>query len=343
MTAGLRRRLWVYALALTALAVLALDPFHWRAPGVFAVVEGFMAATGIPGGVVALGRIGQAPELRAFGHERGGTAPMRVDAELPLASLSKPLAAAAILRLVARGELSLDQTLASVIPAVGSAADPRYRSITLRDLLQHSGGWDSNVFEPVSDPAAATARLGAEASDCRAIALAMLRLPLDFAPGTRQHYANLGYCWLGMVIGTVTGRPPEDYVEREVLEAEGIRGLHPAAGMVGGLSAARLGLVGGWAGTAAAYYRFAARPWAAAVAPAPAAGLPDGSAYVLGWRRWPDGTLTHFGFLPGVFTIALIAPGGTVVVALFNDSPSDAEALAPRLARALAAAREMHD
>lgn len=45
----------------------------------------------------------------------------------------------------------------------------------------------------------------------------MMGQPLDFAPGSKQVYSNLGYCILGRVVEKVSGQPYELYVRNNVL------------------------------------------------------------------------------------------------------------------------------
>jgi D-alanyl-D-alanine carboxypeptidase len=48
--------------------------------------------------------------------------------------------------------------------------------------------------------------------------------PLDFAPGERSAYSNLGYCLLGVILERVSGEPYRAYMNREyALEAAGIQ------------------------------------------------------------------------------------------------------------------------
>ena len=71
-----------------------------------------------------------------------------------IASLSKPITAAAVLRLVEQNRLSLDAKafalLSDLKPLVGATVDPRLADITVRHLLQHAGGWDRDAsFDPM--------------------------------------------------------------------------------------------------------------------------------------------------------------------------------------------------
>jgi CubicO group peptidase (beta-lactamase class C family) len=47
---------------------------------------------------------------------------------------------------------------------------------------------------------------------------------LDFVPGTKEAYSNLGYLVLGRIVERVSGMRFETYVERNVLSPLGCRG-----------------------------------------------------------------------------------------------------------------------
>ncbi|WP_162915153.1 serine hydrolase domain-containing protein [Desertibaculum subflavum] len=355
----------VFALLLAVGAAIATRPAPPQIPD---VVRRFMDREGIPGAVVAFGAAGRAPTVMAIGAaDTVSGRPMRADMIFRLASLSKPLTAAAVMSLVAQGKIGLDEHLADISAEVGQAADPRHRDITVRLLLQHGGGWDrASSFDPLLDDAEAQRRLGfAAGGDCAPIARAMLALPLDTAPGTVQSYSNLGYCWLAAAIARRAGMAYEDYVRTAVLAPLGLPEIRlgeaeqPEERLVrhhlnaGGRLAPlprgaasetwlrRLGPAGGWTGTAADFYRFAAvaPPGETATRPGFAAAE---SYYGLGWRIWPDASgplLTHAGFVDGVFTLAVRTADGDVAVALFNaNTRTDSLAAMQRLIFELRAA-----
>src|SRR5262249_61018919 len=68
------------------------------------------------------------------------------DTRFGLASLSKTITAVAVLRLVDQGKLSLDDKAFMILnhikPSRRGRVDPRLYRITVRQLLNHSGGWD---------------------------------------------------------------------------------------------------------------------------------------------------------------------------------------------------------
>src|SRR5207244_6196745 len=87
---------------------------------------------------------------RGYGYADTATREMVAPTSLfRLASLSKPITAAAVLSLVDDGRISLDTPLTSVAGDLLSPdwadVDPRIAQITVRDLLRHTAGWDPAV------------------------------------------------------------------------------------------------------------------------------------------------------------------------------------------------------
>jgi N-acyl-D-amino-acid deacylase len=168
----------------------------------------------IPGGALAVIADGRILLARGYGLadvERND--PVQPESLFRIASLSKPVTAVAILKLVEEGRLSLDtevfRLLDDLEPPAGAAVDPRIYSITIRHLLEHSGGWDANQgFDPMFASQEIAEAMGApEPVDSKTVIRFMLGQPLDYDPGSRYAYANFGYCVLGRVIERVTGQP----------------------------------------------------------------------------------------------------------------------------------------
>jgi N-acyl-D-amino-acid deacylase len=186
----------------------------------------------IPGGALAAARDGKLVLARGYGFadvEQGELA--QPDSLFRIASISKPITAVAILQLVEQGKLDLDgpvfDVLDSLAPAAGATTDPRLREITIRQLLEHTGGWDrSTSFDPMFNTSTIAAEFGSPGpAECRTVIRYMLGLPLDFDPGTRYAYSNFGYCVLGRVIEEVSGQAYEAYVTDHVLRPVGIEDM----------------------------------------------------------------------------------------------------------------------
>jgi N-acyl-D-amino-acid deacylase len=199
------------------------------------IMRGLMAKWEIPGGAVAVVRDGRLVLARGYGWaDRVARRPVEPASLFRIASLSKSLTAAAILQLSEAGRLRLDDRMVALLPDLaplpGAGGDARLGAITVRQLLQRSGGWDrERAFDPMFRSREIARAMG-EASPPGAAAIVryMLRQPLQFTPGTRYAYSNFGYCVLGRIIERVSGMRYEDYVRERVLRPTGVLGMHSA-------------------------------------------------------------------------------------------------------------------
>ena len=146
-----------------------------------------------------------------------------------IASVSKTLTAVATLKLVQEGAFSLDDKAFEILddyhPPAGSTPDPRLGSITVKDLLRHSGGWVTSI---AGDPQFMCLQI-AQATGCpsppsaQAIVRYWMGQPLQLDPGTQYSYSNFGYNVLGRIIEKKTGQSYESHILAEVLFPAGIR------------------------------------------------------------------------------------------------------------------------
>ena len=196
-----------------------------------ALMAEFLAKHSIPGASVAVTDGGRLVFARGFGYADVASREKVVPESLfRIASISKPFTAAAIFRLVEQGKLSLDEKIFDVLdhyapPKADAKIDPRLASITIRQLLQHSGGWDRDksfdaMFRYVEFAKSLNTPPPAGQTE---IIRNMMAQPLDFDPGTRQAYSNYGYCLLGRAIEKRTGRRYEDVVTENILDPVGAR------------------------------------------------------------------------------------------------------------------------
>lgn len=194
------------------------------------LMTSFVEEHDVPGAALAVTRNGRLVYARGFGHADLGTKEtVARDALFRIASVSKPFTAVAVLRLVERGKLGLDDRVTDRMTlkparASGGRPDPRWREVTVRQCLQHTGGWDRDrSFDPIGRPWEIARDLGVPPPPGpSAIVRYMLGRPLDFDPGERYAYSNLGYLVLARVIEAVTGQPYEVHVRKAVLAPLGI-------------------------------------------------------------------------------------------------------------------------
>jgi CubicO group peptidase (beta-lactamase class C family) len=298
-----------------ALGVAVAAWLAWGRSDLERRLDSWLAANEIPGAVLAIGAVGGEPRLLALGKAAPGDL-MTADDSFRLASLAKPITAAAVLLLARDGKLELDADV-----------DPSIPGVTIRQLLQHSGGWDRALTsDPIADPAAATALGVTGPHTCMDVA--KLVPPREFVPGTRYAYSNIGYCWLGAIIEKASGRAYAEFVSEEILSPRGAHLTYDGVPTVyyvndwPSTAWTALGPGGGWTGTAAEYWRFAAGPVDPEVMSRPAFAIAGQDYYGLGWRVWPDGALSHYGSLPGAYTFVMRL-NGKVAVLLFNGRPPD--------------------
>ncbi len=174
-------------------------------------VSAYCARTGLPGAVVAITRGNRAIYLGGQGTSSDGS-PLDADSRLPIASLSKSFTALAIMQLVERGTLDLDQPVRRFLPEF-VVADARGDRITVRQLLDHTSGMADTEFPEKSIPTPVSLR--------DAVArLRTARLASD--PGTSFHYHNPNYWVAARLIEVVSGESFPDYLQRHVFDPAGM-------------------------------------------------------------------------------------------------------------------------
>ncbi len=180
----------------------------------------------LPGAAISLAKDGRLVYARGFGIadiETGEA--VQPDSLFRIASLSKPITAIGVLKLVEEGKLTLDTRVLSLIGRKASS-DIRWSDITVRHLLQHSGGLDLKFwgFDPSFPDRETLEELGADLPPSRSDVLDFIlaNLTLAFAPGTQYSYSNVGYMLLTEVIEKASGQPYEIYMREKILAPLGI-------------------------------------------------------------------------------------------------------------------------
>lgn len=194
-------------------------------------VEAFMASRNVPGGALAVLKNGRLVYTRGYGWaNREMQIPATPSSLFRIASLSKPITAVAVLKLIEGNRLSLDDRAFDIVRVAAvldgeRKPDPRLGQITVRQMLQHTGGWDRDKsFDPMFRPKLIAEKVGVPSpADPEAVIRYMLGQPLDFGPGTRYAYSNFGYCVLGRIIERISGRPYEKFVQEWVLAPAGVK------------------------------------------------------------------------------------------------------------------------
>jgi len=191
----------------------------------------------VPGLVALVARRGQAHVVTLGTTEAGGAgSPMRRDTIFRIASISKPIAAAAAMVLLEEGRLRLDDPVDGLLPELadrrvlrdpdGPLDDtvPAVRPITVRDLLTFRMGLGA-MFDHPFGQAMAQAGLG-PGSDSEPVEpdewiKRLARLPLFCQPGTRFLYHTPADV-LGVLMARAGGQPLGDVLAGRVLAPLGM-------------------------------------------------------------------------------------------------------------------------
>lgn len=222
------------------------------------MIEDFMADWDIPGGTVALARNGKLIYARAFGYADQDLSELVQPYHMfRIASVSKPITAVAIMKMVEDGEINLSDQVFGVGGIFESntyfmesdITDDRIYDITVQQLLEHTAGWNSGIdcvpnpttpytfdwnnCSPISFPLHVTYTLGEENPVSEeALIRFLLQKGLNDDPGTIYNYSNIGYLILGKIIEEKSGMLYEDWVRENVLAPAGICDMYIAKNLL---------------------------------------------------------------------------------------------------------------
>jgi D-alanyl-D-alanine carboxypeptidase len=133
-----------------------------------------------------------------------------------LASASKMFTLVAIAQLVEAGKLRTDDRLGTYVTSYPAAAD-----VTVGQLLSHTGGLPSGTTPEFFAAIRTLSRLEEM--------IAAVAAPLEFEPGSRKEYSNVGFLLLGRVVEVASGESFERYVAGHIADAAGMTHTSPQA------------------------------------------------------------------------------------------------------------------
>ncbi|HEX6356482.1 serine hydrolase domain-containing protein [Actinophytocola sp.] len=144
--------------------------------------------------------------------DRNRNTPVPSNARFRIGSVTKVFTATVVLQLAAEGRIGLDGTVQRYLPGLLPAD---YPPVTVRQLLNYTSGLPSPDFDEASVEYMVAHRFDRWTPQ-RYVDLAMSN-PMEFAPGTKQHYRNINHIVAGMLIEKVTGESYEDAVRDRIL------------------------------------------------------------------------------------------------------------------------------
>lgn len=191
-------------------------------------VTAIMAKYHLPGGQLSVAKDGRLVLSRAYGFaDVDKQQPVDRNSLFRVASVSKTLTTAAILKLMEDGRIRLDDKAFRILdrlkPPKGATVDPRLFDITIQQLLQHEGGWTAGDAMELPHSRMAAATVGEkDPPNCETVIRYQMGRPLDAAPGTKSSYSNFGFCVLGEIIEQVSRTAYENFVKSAILKPAGI-------------------------------------------------------------------------------------------------------------------------
>ena len=155
--------------------------------------------------------------------DRARNRPVDPHTRFNVGSVAKMFAAASILLLVEEGKVDLDAPVTRYIPEF-TMADPRYRAITVRMLLNHSAGLPAvTIF----------VGFGLDTTTHAALLEVLARSALQHAPGAMSRYSNDGFTLAEMVVERASGRKYMDFLAKRIFAPLGMRHTGPSLGELG--------------------------------------------------------------------------------------------------------------
>lgn len=183
-------------------------------------VPRLLEAYAVPGAAVGIIRNGRVVLAEGYGvaDTRTGV-PVTTETLFNVGSISKPVTAWGVMRLVDNGKISFDTSVNSVLKTWAvppSAHDPA--GVTVSRLLSHTAGlsmWAVPEFPPGSPVPSILEMLNATTKGVRDVHLAS-------PPGSKWEYSGGGYAVLQLLIEETTGRQFSGYMDDEVLKPLGM-------------------------------------------------------------------------------------------------------------------------
>lgn len=211
------------------------------------------------GGALVIRRDGEILFRNRWGSlDAEGTQPVTDDTLFRMASMTKPVTAVAVMKLVEQGKLGLDDELTKYILTFRDlrvVADKRYefserklkllwllltfnrrsvvtepadKMITVRDLLSHSSGLEQGIVGLIL-----MMKMKFKDDTLESRAQKYAAQPLDFQPGTAASYSPLaGFDVLARLVEIVSGKPFADYARDSIFTPLAMKDatFHPTEG-----------------------------------------------------------------------------------------------------------------
>ena len=226
------KSLWLAATAAALLTAAPLDPVALqRIPK---RMQELVDQGVLSGAVTLVQRHGTVARLEAIGWaDIEAKKPMRADTIFQVMSMTKPFVGTAIMMLADEGRLSVSDTVEKHLPefrgqmvVVKKNEDGTVlmkkaaRPITIFDLMTHASGMSYLPPAGIGELNTTMDRTLADA------VLLYSQTPLEFEPGSKWQYSNLGIAILGRIIEVRSGMAFEKFLESRIFQPLGMKDSH---------------------------------------------------------------------------------------------------------------------
>jgi CubicO group peptidase (beta-lactamase class C family) len=181
-----------------------------------AIGERAVREDGVVGLSIGVAVDGEIVFAEGFGHaDAERTVPTTAETMYDIASIGKQFTAAAIMRLVDDGRLTLDRRVREFIPSLPE----HFPDGTIEQLLRHTSGFVSGTIDEMNPPEDYTRkRYGLELLTDVELQIGATR----FGPEETFVYSNAGYLVLGLVVEAASGQRYDEFVRNELLLPNGL-------------------------------------------------------------------------------------------------------------------------
>jgi len=283
-----------------------------------------------PGFSYIISKDGKITQQKAIGSANLETGEkLTTDHRFRIASVSKPITACAIFKLLEKGQLKLSDT---AVGPKGIIRHQQLEDITIHQLLTHtSGGWPNTKNDPMFQEI--------QLNHQELIEWTFKNILPTEAPGKKYAYSNFGYCLLGRIIERLSGQPYEQFVREQVLKPCGseqmvIHGGNREVTYYTNrqpdkypMNVPRMDAHGGWIATPQEMLQFALSVDGFCFQPdilekeslkKMTTGSTANPSYACGWSVNKQGNYWHGGSLPGLTSLLVRTQSGYCWAACIN-------------------------
>ena len=189
-------------------------------PALNTKITDWMTSNGMPGMSIAVSKNGKLVYRKAYGKsDKEANTATTIDSRFRMASVSKLFTSVAVLKLVQKGDISMNQKVFGPGTILGTTYGTQpysanVQAVTVSDLLHHtSGGWGNAVNDP--------AFLNYTWTSAQVFDHTLTNIPLTAAPGSVFNYSNFNYMVLARIVEKISGKTYEQFVKDEVLTPAG--------------------------------------------------------------------------------------------------------------------------